>query len=123
MSSNCCNSCCHCDPIVVVRVLPLLVVAGAIYGLIKLVAGLQLSLPAAATVPLSLVAALGTLWGLWLGTRIHGRGEPLMVGGFGLAMAGAGFVLSVPLALAGVFTVLTAALWSLALCTAKQREA
>ena len=116
MSSNCCSSCCHCNPVVVVRVLPVIVVAVAIYGLVKLVAGQHLSLPAAAGIPLSIVAALGTLWGLWLGTRIHRRGEPLMLGVFGLVVAATGFVLSAPLALLGVLIVLAAALWSLALC-------
>jgi len=105
---------------VVVHVLPVVIVAGAIYGLVKLVAGLELSLPPAAVVPLSIVAALGTLWGLWLGTRIHRRGEPLMLGVFGLLVAVTGLVLSAPLALFGVLIVLAAALWSLALCSAKQ---
>ena len=122
MSSNCCSSCCHCNPVVVVHVLPVIIVAGAIYGLVKLVAGLELSLPPAAGVPLSIVAALGTLWGLWLGTQIHRRGEPLILGVFGLVVAATGFVLSAPLTLVGVLIVLAAALWSLAMCTAKQRE-
>ncbi len=96
--------------------------AVAIYGLVKVVGGLDWSLPPAAWVPLSIVAALGALWGLWLGTRIHGRGEPLMLGVFGLLVSATGFVLSTPLAMVGVLIVLAAALWSLAMYTAKQRE-
>ncbi|UCG86899.1 MAG: hypothetical protein JSW71_23905 [Gemmatimonadota bacterium] len=122
MPRNCCNSTCQCNAIVVVFGLPVIVVAVAIYGLVKLVGGLNWSLPPAAWVPLSIVAALATLWGLWLGTRIHSRGEPLMLGVFGLVVAAAGFTLSAPLALVGVLIVLAAVLWSSMLYSAKQHE-
>jgi hypothetical protein len=45
-----------------------------------------------------------------------------MLGVFGLLVSATGFVLSTPLAMVGVLIVLAAALWSLAMYTAKQRE-
>ncbi len=122
MSCNCCGSGCHCNGVVVVAGLPVLLVAGAIYGLVRVVGGLTWSLPTAAWVPLSILAAGGTLWGLWLGARVHGRGEPLMLGMFGMAVAALGFVLAAPLALVGVFIGLAAALWSAAAHLATRGE-
>jgi len=121
MSRNCCSSTCHCDAVVVICGLPVLVVAVAIYALVKLVGGLDWSLPPAASIPLSIIAGLATLWGLWLGARVHGRGEPLMLGAFGLVVAVAGFLLSAPLAIVGVLLVLGAALWSSVTYRATQR--
>ena len=123
MSRTCCSSACHCDAAVVVCRLPVLVVVVAIYALVKVVGGLDWSLPPAASVPLSVVAALATFWGLWLGARVHGRGEPLMLGAFGLAVAATGFLLAAPLALVGVLIVLGAALWSAGMYAVKRREA
>ncbi|UCD25397.1 MAG: hypothetical protein JSW51_05635, partial [Gemmatimonadota bacterium] len=81
MSHNCCGSTCQCNGPVVICALPVLVIAGVVYGLLMLVGGFDWSLPPAAWVPLSTIAAAASLWGLWLGTRIHGRGELLMIGG------------------------------------------
>ncbi len=122
MPRNCCRSGCHCDTVVIVCGLPVLVGAAAIYGLVKLLGGLNWSLPAAAWIPLSIVAALGALWGLRLGARIHGRGEPVALGAFGLLLVAAGFTILAPLALVGVLIVLAAVLWSLTLYTARSRE-
>jgi hypothetical protein len=90
--------------------------------LLKVLGGLNWSLPSAAWIPLSIVAALGALWGLWLGARIHGRGEPVALGAFGLVLVAAGFTILAPLALVGVLIVLAAVLWSLTLYTARSRE-
>jgi hypothetical protein len=114
MSCTCCNSDCHCNA-AVVGGLPLLVAAGvAIYGIVKLIARISItvSLPAGVWIPLSALAVAATLWGLWIGFTAHGRAEPLAVGVFGLLVTALGFALFAPLALVGVLIVLGATVWS-----------
>jgi hypothetical protein len=100
--------------VVVIGILPIVLAAGAIYGLVRVLGGVSfdVSLSPAVWIPLSLVAAAGTLWGLGLGLRVHGRAGPLKVGVFGLVVAALGFVFLPQLVLAGVVIVLAAAAWS-----------
>ncbi len=90
------------------------VVGGGLAGIVMLcreVAGM-VSLPEAAWIPLVIVAVVGTLVGLWLGFRQHGRAQPLAVGVFGLLVAALGFVTGYPIILLGVAIVLGASVWS-----------
>ncbi len=126
MSCNCCDSHCHCNAVVVVGGLPLVLAVGAtIYGLVKLIGlvSLNVSLPPVVWIPLSVLAVAGTLWGLWLGFTVHGRAEPLAVGAFGLLVTALGFVLFAPLALVGVLIVLGAAVWSAVAYRARSAQA
>ncbi len=69
MIGNCCNdSANRCKVVVVVGVLPVLFAAGAVYVLVKLVWGIgrNLAMPSAGWIPLLMLAAAGTLWGLWV---------------------------------------------------------
>ncbi len=95
MSCNCCDSHCHCNAVVVVGGLPLVLAVGAtIYGLVKLIGlvSLNVSLPPVVWIPLSVLAALG-------------------------------FVLFAPLALVGVLIVLGAAVWSAVAYRARSAQA
>jgi hypothetical protein len=91
-----------------------LLAAGIITGLAKMVGGVvaSISLPSVAWLPVSAVAVGGTVWGLWVGARQHGNGSPLAVGVFGLLVAAAGMVFGSPVLLAGMVVVLAAAIWS-----------
>ncbi len=62
--------------------------------------------------PVSAVAAAGTVWGLWQGRLSHGRGEPLAVGVFGVVWLEVGFVTTPMIALMGTGIVFGAAVWS-----------
>jgi hypothetical protein len=115
MIGNCCNdSANRCKVVVVVGVLPVLFAAGAVYVLVKLVWGIgrNLAMPSAGWIPLLMLAAAGTLWGLWLGFTVHGRSEPLSVGLFGLLVMTFGSFFFTPFVLLGVLIVLVAAVWS-----------
>jgi hypothetical protein len=70
------------------------------------------ALPSVAWLPLSAVAIGGTVWGLRVGFRQHGRGEPLAVGLFGLLVAASGLFFGLPWTLFGMAVVLAAAIWS-----------
>jgi hypothetical protein len=114
MIGSCCGtSDSRCHAVVVVGVVPALVTAGAVFGLVKLFSGVggNPALPSAWWIPLVMLAAVVTLWGLWLGFTAHGRSEPLLVGMFGLGVTTVGFFVP-PLVLPGVLTVLAAAVWS-----------
>jgi hypothetical protein len=113
----CCGTndrdCCH-GIVAVIGPLPLLLTAGLVVGLIVLVARIagSVSLPPAAWIPLSIAAFAGIAWGLWIGYKLHGRGEPLTVGMLGLVVAAAGFAFDSFFAIVGVLIALGAALWS-----------
>ncbi len=91
-----------------------LLACGLLSGIASLVGGLveSVALPSVAWAPAAAVAVGGTVWGLRVGARQHGRGEPLEVGLIGLVVAAAGLVLGLPVTLAGMVIVLAAALWS-----------
>ncbi len=91
-----------------------LLACGLLSGIASLVGGIvdSIALPSVAWAPVAAVAVGGTVWGLRVGARQHGRGEPLAVGLFGLVVAAAGLVLGLPVTLAGMVIVLAAALWS-----------
>jgi hypothetical protein len=121
MIGNCCNdSDSRYKVVVVVGALPVLLAAGAVYGLLKLVWGVgqNLAMPSAGWIPLLMPAAAVTLWGLWLGFTVHGRGEPLSVGLFGRFVMTFGFFFFTPFVLLGVLIVLAAAVWSATACVA-----
>ncbi len=71
----------------------------------------SVSVPGLPRMALSAIAAGGTGWGLWLGARHHGRGEPLAVAVFGLLWVAVGFVTAPVVALAGTTIALGAAVW------------
>ncbi len=91
-----------------------LLACGLLSGITSLVVGLveSVALPSVAWAPVSAIAIGGTVWGLRVGARQHGRGEPLAVGMFGLIVAAAGLLLGLPVTLTGMAIVLAAALWS-----------
>lgn len=113
----CCSSgCgdCDCRAVVIVAGLPLLLAGAAAYLLFRALAGIDfnLSLSGLVWIPVSIFAAGGTLYGLRLGSTVHGRGEPLAVGVLGMVVTALGIISSTPLALLGVLIVLVAAAWS-----------
>lgn len=103
-----------CTTVVTVRVLPILVGLALLYGLVRLIGGVVgfVSLPPVPWLPIVLLAVAGTIWGLWLGFRVHGRGEPIAVGVFGMLVALVGSVAYSPLILVGLLITLVAAVWS-----------
>ncbi len=111
-----CKIRCYCCPggggLVVL--LLVLLAFGLLSGIANLVGGLveSIALPSVAWAPVSAVVVGGTVWGLRVAARQHGRGEPLAVGLFGLIVAAAGLLLGLPVPLAGMTIVLAAALWS-----------
>lgn len=111
-SCSCSDNC--CTTVVKVGVLPFLLGLALIVGLIKLVFGIagNVSLPTSVWIPLIFLAAAGTIWGLWLGFRVHGRGEPIAVGVFGIGVALVGLLVYSPLIVIGVLITLVAAVWS-----------
>ncbi len=112
MSCSCCETTGPRNILFLVIVVAVL--GGGLAGIAKLfrqVAG-TVSLPDAAWIPLATAAVLGTLVGLWLGFRQHGRAQPLAVGVFGLLVAGLGLLIGYPIMLLGVAIVLGATLWS-----------
>lgn len=112
MPRSACSSWCPCNLVFVVILLCFLggsLLTGAL-ALGQEIVG-TVSLPRAAWLPLSAVAAGGTVWGLWLGFRHHGRAEPLAVGVFGLLWVAVGFATWPPVALMGTAIVLGAAIW------------
>ena len=113
MSCNCHCSCCPGGGGLAVFLFALLA-CGLLSGIASLVGGLveSVALPSVAWAPVAAVAVGGTVWGLHVGARQHGRGEPLAVGLFGLVVAAAGLLLGLPVTLAGMAIVLAAALWS-----------
>jgi len=74
--------------------------------------GRIISLPEAAWIPLSAAAVPATVFGLWLGFRTHGRGEPLALGLFGLGVGCVGLLVGYPITVLGVVITLGAAMWS-----------
>ncbi|NIN12394.1 MAG: hypothetical protein GTO61_13490 [Gemmatimonadales bacterium] len=116
MSCNCnCNSSiCACNSRCL-AVLAIVLAGSLLYGVVAgMVEAVQnISFPRLIWIPLTILAMAGTVWGLLLGYRQHGRAEPLAVGIFGLAVALLGFLVSSPIALLGVTIVLGAALWSM----------
>lgn len=90
------------------------VLGGGVAGIAKLArqVGDAVAVPDAAWIPLSVAAVAGTLAGLWLGFRQHGRAQPMAVGVFGLVVAGLGLALGFPIVLLGVAIVLGATLWN-----------
>lgn len=113
MSCNC--NCSHCPGnTAIAAVLLILLGSSLILGILRLLGKLidMVALPHVAWIPLTVIATVGTVWGLWFGFRQHGRAEPLTVGVFGLLVTLLGFVFSFPIALLGVAIVLTAAAWS-----------
>lgn len=125
MSGSCCiDSDSRCHVVGVVGVVPALLAAGVVFALVKLFSGVgqHLTLPSAVWIPLVVLVAAGTLWGLWLGFTVHGRSEPLLVGMFGLLVTTFGFFFS-PLVLPGVLTVLAAAVWSATSCVGRGGQA
>jgi hypothetical protein len=115
MDCHCCCSCSKSNGAFTFLVVALLAVT-FISGLGSLLGGFghMLTMPRDAWLPLSTVGVGGTVWGLWTGFRTHGHAEPLALGIIGLAVAGAGFVLSHSLAVGGIALSLGAALWSMA---------
>ena len=113
MSCKCHCSCCPGGGGLAVLLLVLLA-CGVLSGIASFVGGLvaSVALPSVAWAPVSAVAIGGTVWGLRIGARQHGRGEPLAVGMFGLIVAAAGLLLGLPVTLTGMAIVLAAALWS-----------
>ncbi len=113
MSCKCHCLCCPGGGVLAVLLLVLLA-CGFLSGIASLVGGVveSIALPSVAWAPVSAVAVGGTVWGLKVGARQHGRGEPLAVGLFGLVVAAAGLLLGLPVTLAGMAIVLAAALWS-----------
>lgn len=83
-------------------------------GLGSLIGGIGdlIAMPDDIWLPVTAFGVGGTVWGLWMGYRTHGRGEPLTVGIFGLLVAGGGLLFSQILTLTGVGIALSAALWS-----------
>lgn len=112
MRASACCSWCPCNIWFVVILLLLLCgsLAPAVLNLAGELVGAG-SVPEAVWMPLSGVAVGGTVWGLWLGFRHHGRAEPLAVGLFGLLWVAVGFVTWPPLALLGTSIALGAAIW------------
>lgn len=112
MSSAKCCSFCPCN-IAFFLILLLMLCGSLASGALSLFSELGdlVSVPKAAWVPLSIAAVSGTVWGLWLGFRQHGRAEPLAVGILGLVASLIGFVVWQPIALLGTATVLGAAIW------------
>ncbi len=97
-------------------ILFLLLGASLVAGIASFVGELSqtIALPRVTWLPLSAVAIGGTVWGLWLGFKHHGRAEPLTVGVFGLLTAAVGFVSWYPIVLLGAAIVLGAAVWGAA---------
>ncbi len=113
MSCKCHCSCCPGGGGLAVFLLVFLAF-GLLSGIASLVGGLveSVALPSVAWAPAAAVAVGGTVWGLRVGARQHGRGEPLSVGLFGLVVAASGLLLGLPVTLTGMAIVLVAALWS-----------
>ncbi len=112
MSCRCCET--NRPRNILFLVIVVAVLGGGLAGIAKLfrqVAG-TVSLPDAAWIPLAIAAVLGTLVGLWLGFRQHGRAQPLAVGVFGLLVAALGLVVGYPIILLGVAIALGATVWS-----------
>ncbi len=108
-------SCCFLCPCngLFVLVLLLLLCGSLVSGVLDIaqVTMESVSLPDFSWMPVSAIAAGGTVWGLWLGVSHHGRGEPLAVAVFGLLWVAVGFVTAPVVALAGTTIALGAAVW------------
>ena len=103
---------CPCNGLFVLVLLLMLcgsLVSGAL-GIVEVTMD-SVSVPNPLWMPLSAVAAGGTVGGLWLGRSHHGRGEPLAVAVFGLLWVGVGFVTVPAVALLGTTIALGAAVW------------
>ena len=122
MTNPSCCSWCPCNWFFVL-VLVLLLCGSLVSGVLNIaqVTMESVSLPGIPWMPLSAIAAGGTVWGLWLGARHHGRGEPLAVAVFGLLWVAVGFVTVPGLALVGTTIALGAAVWG-ALLYRRPRE-
>ncbi len=109
--SSCCFLC-PCNALFVL-VLLLLLCGSLVSGVLDIaeVTMESVSLPGLPWMALSAIAAGGTVWGLWLGVRHHGRGEPLAVAVFGLLWVAVGFATAPGLALVGTAIALGAAVW------------
>ncbi len=112
MTRPSCCSWCPCNGLFVL-VLLLLLCGSLVSGVLDIAAVTMesVSLPSFSWMPLAAIAAGGNVWGLWLGVRNHGRGEPLAVAVFGLLLVAVGFVTAPGLALVGTTIALGAAIW------------
>ena len=108
--STCSNSFC-CNPCLVI----LLIVLACVWlpGAFGIAVGWTESVNTLGIVrsPLAVVTAAVMVWALRMGYRHHGRGEPLAVALFGLALVAVGFVTLPALALVGACIALGAAFW------------
>ena len=112
MTRPSCCFLCPCNGLFVLVLL--LVLCGSLVSGVFDIAAVTMesvSLPGFSWMPLSAIAAGGTVWGLWLGVRHHGRGEPLAVAVFGLLWVAVGFITTPVLALVGTAIALGAAVW------------
>lgn len=104
-------ACCTGGTTATVALLCCLSVGPVVAGLSAV--GLGFLLKDAILVPL-FVAGWGiTLWGLWLGRRVHGRLAPLGLGAVGGVAALAGVFVAPALAYAGIGALLLAVVWSM----------
>ena len=112
MTRSSCCSWCPCNGFFVL-VLLLLLCGSLVSGVLDIAAVTMesVSMPGFSWMPAAAIAAGGTVWGLWLGVRHHGRGEPLAVAVFGLFWVAVGFVTTPVVALAGTTIALGAAVW------------
>ncbi len=112
MTRPSCCLLCPCNGFFVLLLL-LLLCGSLVSGVLDIAAVTMesVSLPGFSWMPAAAIAAGGTVWGLWLGGRHHGRGEPLAVAVFGLLWVAVGFVTAPGLALLGTTIVLGAAVW------------
>lgn len=66
-------------------------------------------------IPLLVVSLAVAVWGLWRGTRAHGRRAPLIAGAAGSVLALAGIFLWIPATYLGLAAVVAVAFWNAAL--------
>ncbi len=108
VTNDCCTTVVRFNP------LSLLVCLGLIYGFVRFIGFLfgTAATPSKGWIPFVLLGVFVAAWGLWLGHKVHGRGEPLAVGIFGIVVAVCGMLVYSPLVVVGVLTILAATIWS-----------
>lgn len=103
-----------CFTVVQIKILPLFICLALIYVVIRFGRMLlgSVASPSISWIPFVLIGVAVATWGLWLGYKVHGRGEPLAVGVFGIFVAFVGMLVYSPLLIVGALTVLVASIWS-----------
>ena len=114
-------TCCSCDcsegtvgTAVTIRILPLLLVIGLAFAVFRMISGDNVgpAAPDPSMIPAFALATTFTVVGMWLGYRLHRRGEPIAVAAFGFLVIAAGYVIYPPIILVGVLIVIGGTLWS-----------